>query len=113
MYLKSVRTARTSRDPRAALLIGFGADLRSACDRCRVAPKDENVHDVRVATRRLRSMLRAFRKEIQPQLYDALRFDLKQIARLLAPAHSASVRLEQATQLFSRFRGDDRRDGAQ
>jgi CHAD domain-containing protein len=111
--LQSVTKPRSSRDPRALVLSELRDELDRASMRCAHDPNDDNVHDLRVATRRLRALVRAFRAEIRPRDYESLRFDLKQIGRLLEPARSASVRLTQAAELFDHYHGGDRRDGAQ
>ncbi len=50
------------------------------------------IHAVRVAARRLRTVLKAWRKEIHPLRYAQLRFELRDIGRLLAPTREADVR---------------------
>jgi CHAD domain-containing protein len=116
MTLRLVETAfRASipRDPRAALLQDIGGELQRALGKCHSNVSDTTVHDVRVAARRLRAVMKALRGDMRPDLYESLRFDLRQIGRTLAAARAASVRRDQAAQLFTRYRGSHQSDGAQ
>lgn len=66
--------------------------LQTAWLRVKKSQGMEAIHEVRVAARRLRTVLKAWRKEIHPLKYDELRFDLRNVGRLLAPAREADVR---------------------
>jgi CHAD domain-containing protein len=75
-----------------AVLQRLHADLTIAMLRVERNPSAAAVHGARVAARRLRSLLRAYRKELHPVLYAGLQFDLGNLARTLAPLREAAVR---------------------
>lgn len=55
------------------------------------ADEPDAVHDMRVATRRLRSALRTFRPLLDREVTDPLRDELKELGRLLGEARDAEV----------------------
>ena len=55
------------------------------------APGPDNVHELRVATRRLRAVLDTFREELNPRLYAELKFDLKNLTRETGALRDADV----------------------
>jgi CHAD domain-containing protein len=111
--IKSAPVAFSSRDPRAKLLLDLGNELQQALRQCRDRVAESTVHDVRVAARRLRSVLRSLRDEINPHIYESLRFELKQIGRTLAPARTAATRLRQIARLFDEKSRRSTSDGSQ
>lgn len=57
------------------------------------------IHDVRVAARRLRALLRSLRSEANPSAYAQLRFDLTNLGREFADVRSADI-YERLTENF-------------
>ncbi len=84
--------AGTATDPLVAVLRRLHANLTVAMLRVERNPSIAAVHGVRVAARRLRSLLRAYRSDLHPVLYAGLRFDLKNLGRTLGQLREASVR---------------------
>ncbi len=74
----------------------------------RLAVDPEAVHDMRVATRRLRAMLRAAADMVEPEWSEPLRDELKWLAGELGPLRDADVFLEYLRAETSGFQGDDR-----
>jgi CHAD domain-containing protein len=68
----------------------------------------EDVHDLRVATRRLRAMLRAAREMLAPDWSEALREELKWLAGELGPLRDADVFLAYLRDETKDFRDSDR-----
>jgi len=62
----------------------------------------DDVHDARVAARRLRSLLRTFRPLLDPRRARLYRIDLRSFARALAGAREADVRRELLVELGRR-----------
>ncbi len=77
----------------------------------RLAIDPEAVHDMRVATRRLRAMLRAAADMLEPEWSEPLRGELKWLAGELGPLRDADVFLEYLRAETSGF-GEEDRTGA-
>ena len=75
----------------------------------RLAVDPEAVHDMRVATRRLRAMLRAAADMVEPEWSEPLRDELKWLAGELGPLRDADAVPEDLRAETSGFQGDDRR----
>jgi len=87
--------ARGSHSAHASLarLIGRYADgVRHAADRAARNLGPDNVHDLRVATRRLRAVLKAFHAELDQSGLEELNFDLASLTRETGPLRDADVR---------------------
>ncbi|MEV0551048.1 CHAD domain-containing protein [Nocardia salmonicida] len=67
------------------------------------ADADDSVHQMRVATRRLRSVLRSYRKLFDADEAAATEAELKWLADLLGVARDAEVRAERFTDLLSDY----------
>ncbi|WP_410875344.1 CHAD domain-containing protein [Nocardia sp. A7] len=67
------------------------------------ADADDSVHQMRVATRRLRSVLRSYRKLFDAEQAAATEAELKWLADLLGVARDAEVRGERFTDLLAGF----------
>ncbi|MFD3745938.1 CHAD domain-containing protein [Nocardia sp. NPDC058633] len=67
------------------------------------ADADDSVHQMRVATRRLRSVLRSYRKLFDADEAAATEAELKWLADLLGVARDAEVRADRFTDLLSDF----------
>src|SRR5436190_7535261 len=78
---------------RAALATGFARLLRHDPG-VRIGDDPEDVHQARVATRRLRSDLRTFRSLLDQEQAQVLRDELKWAADLLGDVRDADVLLE-------------------
>lgn len=90
-------------------------DATDAAARVREARDDEALHDFRVAVRRLRSWLRAFREVYGPAIRKKHLRRLRAVARATNPARDLEVQAELATRIRSRaLRGrlEARRDDA-
>jgi CHAD domain-containing protein len=78
-------------------------------------PGPDNVHELRVATRRLRAVLKMLRGELQPRLYAELNFDLKNLTRETGRLRDADVRRQFLMPMIreaSQFPPDVQRDCA-
>ncbi|GAB2706083.1 CHAD domain-containing protein [Nocardia thraciensis] len=73
----------------------------------------DSVHQMRVATRRLRSVLRSYRKVLRRTETDDLRDELRWLAGLLGAARDAEVRAERFTALAEERTAAQRRAGRQ
>jgi CHAD domain-containing protein len=85
---------RPNRSPAGDLALRYLFEHRSRlhdADRRMRAGDPEGVHDVRVATRRLRSALATYRKLFQPGSVDDLREELKWVGGQLGQARDAEV----------------------
>src|SRR5256885_15920933 len=71
---------------RAALLVKGLSSLRAKV-------RDDSIHDTRVASRRMRAALEAFRDLFPPRRWKALYERVKQITRLLGKTREAAVDL--------------------
>ncbi|MEV0105237.1 CHAD domain-containing protein [Nocardia sp. NPDC050799] len=67
------------------------------------ADADDSVHQMRVATRRLRSVLRSYKKLIDPDADSRMRTELAWLAGLLGVARDAEVRAERFIALLDRY----------
>jgi CHAD domain-containing protein len=74
----------------------------------RIGEDPEGVHQARVATRRLRSDLRTFRRLLEPEWNDALRAELRWIADELGAVRDGDVLLERLNRHASTLVEDDR-----
>jgi CHAD domain-containing protein len=74
----------------------------------RVGEAAEDVHQARVATRRLRSDLRTYGDLLDEGWAEELRTDLKQVADALGAVRDADVLLDRLRQRVERLREDDR-----
>ncbi|MEU6829188.1 CHAD domain-containing protein [Nocardia beijingensis] len=95
----------------------FVAALREDIDRLLAAEPEvradaeDSVHQMRVATRRLRSVLRSYRKLLAGKPAAAMRAELKWLAGLLGEARDAEVRADRfATLLADHAEGADPAD---
>ncbi|MEQ1581596.1 MAG: CHAD domain-containing protein [Steroidobacteraceae bacterium] len=79
-------------DPTAVLIRRCAAALTGAIARVERNPSRAAVHEVRVAARRLRGLLRAIRKDLHPTLQASLQFDLKNLSRSFGTLRDVSVR---------------------
>lgn len=68
--------------------------------RIRRTQGNEAIHAARVAARRMRSLLRAWQRECHPPLVAELRFELRNLGRLLAPVREADVRRQLVASLL-------------
>ncbi|WP_280266137.1 CHAD domain-containing protein [Nocardia wallacei] len=69
----------------------------------------DSVHQMRVATRRLRSVLRSYRKMFHRTRIDELRDELRWLAGLLGVARDAEVRAERFAALLEQQPAEERR----
>ena len=76
---------------------------------CRLDAGPEGVHQLRVALRRLRSVLKAFRPAVRGSALEALDEDLKALARRLGPARDWDVFLLGLSAEAGAALGEDRR----
>lgn len=72
------------------------------------ADADDSVHQMRVATRRLRSVLRSYRKLLDADADNRMRTELAWLAGLLGVARDAEVRAARFTDLLDRYAESDR-----
>jgi CHAD domain-containing protein len=91
---ESSEPSSLNEDPIAALIHRCAASLDSATRQVERNPGRAAVHAVRVAVRRLRSVLRVFRKDLHPILHASLQFELGNLSRSLATLRDVSVRLQ-------------------
>lgn len=78
----------------AAELAAFRlTEVLAARDRHRAAADPEALHDFRVALRRLRSVLRAYRRPLRAQVTDRVRRRLRRIARVTGSSRDLEVQL--------------------
>jgi CHAD domain-containing protein len=87
------RSAPASEHIRAALAVQV-AELRRHDPGARLGRVPEELHDLRVATRRLRAILRAARPLVDPEWAAALRDELRWLAGVLAPVRDLDVLTE-------------------
>jgi CHAD domain-containing protein len=83
--------AKSHADARRRLLADMRSDLQKATQAVMLEPTAVAVHDVRVAARRLRAMLRSLRSEANPGAYAQLRFDLTNLGREFADVRTADM----------------------
>jgi CHAD domain-containing protein len=76
----------------------------------RSKPTPGRIHDVRVAARRLRALLRTFRRELHPHLVRKYRAKLKALTHDLEAAREADVARRAVAQLAGEGRADVRRE---
>ncbi|NKY88284.1 CHAD domain-containing protein [Nocardia veterana] len=96
-----------------AVVAALGEDvdrLLSAEPKVR-ADEPDSVHQMRVATRRLRSVLRSYRKVFQRKDIDAIRDELRWLAGLLGVARDAEVRADRFAALLAEYPDIQRRLG--
>ncbi|MBO0855288.1 MAG: CHAD domain-containing protein, partial [Nocardia sp.] len=67
------------------------------------ADHHDSVHQMRVATRRLRSILRSYRKVFHPDPIAEVREELRWLAGILGVARDAEVRAERFATLFAEY----------
>lgn len=67
------------------------------------ADAEDSVHQMRVATRRLRSVLRSYKKLLDPDADNRMRTELAWLAGLLGVARDAEVRAERFAALLDRY----------
>jgi len=109
------RAAHNGRAPFARLISRYADGVRRAAERVARSPGPDNVHDLRVATRRLRAVLKAFRGQLDRRLYRELNFDLSSLTSATGPLRDADVRRRLLIQLISHAQDvapDVRRDCA-
>lgn len=73
------------------------------------ADAHDSVHQMRVATRRLRSVLRSYREAFRRKQIDEIRDELRWLAGLLGVARDAEVRAERFAALAAEQSGEQRR----
>lgn len=71
------------------------------------ADSEDSVHQMRVATRRLRSVLRSYKKLLDPDAANRIRTELAWLAGLLGVARDAEVRAARFTDLLDRYAEPD------
>ncbi|WP_328392050.1 CHAD domain-containing protein [Nocardia sp. NBC_00416] len=71
------------------------------------ADADDSVHQMRVATRRLRSVLRSYKKLLDPDADNRIRTELAWLAAILGVARDAEVRAERFADLLDRYAAPD------
>ncbi|WP_067696911.1 CHAD domain-containing protein [Nocardia jejuensis] len=86
-----------------ALVAALDADVDRLCEAEPQVREDlpDSVHSMRVATRRLRSVLKSYRKVLRRTPTTELRDELRWLAGLLGVARDAEVRAERFTALLS------------
>lgn len=84
-------------DARRQLLHELQKQLNDSARRAGRAANPIAVHDLRVATRRLRILLRALRHDVDPAFYAGVRFELRNLAGIAGPAREAYVRKQTAS----------------
>jgi CHAD domain-containing protein len=77
----------------------------------RLSTDPEALHDMRVATRRLRALLRTIRPLVRPGTTETLRSELGWLGRLLGDVRDLDVLLERLDHEVAELDGDDRRAG--
>ncbi|WP_067682814.1 CHAD domain-containing protein [Nocardia miyunensis] len=70
----------------------------------------DSVHAMRVATRRLRSVLRSYRRLLEPGRVREIRDELRWLAGILGVARDAEVRGDRFAALLEEYRGDSDAD---
>ena len=75
----------------------------------RLGREPESLHQMRVATRQLRAILRAARPLLVPEWADSLRDELRWLGRLLGPARDLDVQLAYFREESATFDARDRR----
>ncbi|WP_459545083.1 CHAD domain-containing protein [Nocardia sp. X0981] len=71
------------------------------------ADSEDSVHQMRVATRRLRSVLRSYKKLLDPDAANRIRTELAWLAGLLGVARDAEVHAARLTDLLDRYAEPD------
>ncbi len=85
------KSGRRETDARRQLLGEKWLELRDRLQSLPASPELLAVHDVRVAVRSLRALLRSLRDETNPVVYAQLRFDLTNLGREFAAVRTADV----------------------
>lgn len=93
----------TAAGPALVAALGEDVDRLLSAEPDVRADRDDSVHQMRVATRRLRSVLRSYRKIFQRREIDALRNELRWLAGLLGVARDAEVRAERFAALLDEY----------
>ena len=75
----------------------------------RLGREPESLHQMRVATRQLRAVLRAARPLLMPEWADSLRDELRWLSRLLGPARDLDVQLAYFRKESAKLEARDRR----
>ena len=75
----------------------------------RLGGQIEDLHQMRVAIRRLRALLRAARPLLKPEWVDPLRIELNWLGGLLGPARDLDVQIAYFQEEATTFRSSDRR----
>lgn len=104
------RSAPAHEHVRAALAIQI-AELRRHDPGTRLGRDPEELHDLRVATRRLRAILRAARPLLDPEWTAALRDELRWLAGVLGPVRDLDVLLEHLQTEIELLEPPERRAG--
>jgi CHAD domain-containing protein len=95
-----VQSNTRTTDARLALLRELHTELNTELQHAEHDFDAIAVHDVRVAARKLRVVLRALRDEANPALYAQLKFDLTNLSREFAQVRNADVQLQLAATLL-------------
>ena len=96
---------------RAALAVQV-AELRRHDPGTRLGHDPEDLHDLRVATRRLRAILRAARPLLDPEWTAALRDELRWLTGVLGPVRDLDVLIERLRAELELLEPPERRAGA-
>jgi CHAD domain-containing protein len=105
------RSAPPLEHVRAALAVQV-AELRRHDPGTRLGRDPEELHDLRVATRRLRAILRAARPLLDPEWTAALRDELRWLAGVLGPVRDLDVLIEHLRAEIELLEPPERRAGA-
>ena len=105
------RSAPAHEHVRAALAAQV-AELRRHDPGTRLGRDPEELHDLRVATRRLRAILRAARPLVDPAWTAALRDELRWLAGVLGPVRDLDVLIERLRAELELLEPPERRAGA-
>ncbi len=93
----------TAAGPAVIAVLGDDVDRLLATEPQVRADQYDSVHQMRVATRRLRSVLRSYRGVFQRDDIDALRDELRWLATILGTARDAEVRAERFAALVETY----------
>ncbi|MGH3037073.1 MAG: CHAD domain-containing protein [Gaiellaceae bacterium] len=105
------RSAPAREHVRAALAVQI-AELRRHDPGTRLGRDSEELHDLRVATRRLRAILRAARPLLDPEWTAQLRDELRWLAGVLGPVRDLDVLIERLQSEIELLEPPERRAGA-
>ena len=93
----------TAAGPAVVAVVGDDVDRLLATEPDVRADRYDSVHQMRVATRRLRSVLRSYRRVFLRDEIDTLRDELRWLAAILGTARDAEVRAERFAALLEQY----------